>query len=234
MRVAAVQFKARKGDFEGSMAALCQLAELATQEADLVVLPEMAVTGYVFFSPEHARTVAEEPEGPTFARLSPLARKAGCWMVAGFPELAGEVLFNSAMVIAPDGSLEFVYRKTLLYSADFPWAIPGDSGYRVFTTKAGDFGVGICMDLNDDAFVEWLEKKRPKAIAFPTNWLDQGERIWGYWAWRLLGVPSALVAANTWGQEEHIRFRGESAILRERTLLAAAPPEGDGVIRARL
>ncbi len=234
MRVAAVQFKAVKGDFQRSLESLARLTERAALSAHLVVLPEMAVTGYVFHSPEQASRVAEPPQGPTFQRFSAIARKNSCWLVVGFPELAEDGLFNSAQVISPEGELVFVYRKTLLYEADFPWAIPGDSGYRKFDTDQGSFGVGICMDLNDDGFVDWLERARPEVLAFPTNWLDQGYNIWGYWAWRLGQLPCALVAANTWGQEEEITFRGESAVLKERTILARAPHQGDCFIYARL
>lgn len=234
MRVAAVQYKAVKGSFSRSLAALCALARRAAAGTDLLVLPEMAVTGYLFPDLAAAREVAESPDGPTFRAFSEIAGAAGCWLVGGFPELDGESVYNSALVIDPLGELRFVYRKTLLYTADFSWATPGNSGYRIFQTPTGSFGVGICMDLNDDRFTEWLQREQPDAVAFPTNWLDQGYCVWGYWAWRLEGVRSALVAANTWGTEDETGFRGESAILKERTLLAAAAFTGDAVIRAEV
>ena len=126
MRVAAVQYKAIKGDHEASLAGLVALAEQGAEETDLLVLPEMAITGYAFESVESARRVAEAPEGPTFEALSKIARRHRCWIVSGFPEDAGEHLYNSAHVINPHGELVFVYRKTLLYEADLPWASPGD------------------------------------------------------------------------------------------------------------
>ena len=163
-----------------------------------------------------------------------MARAHGSWLVAGFPEVEGDRLFNSALVLDPTGELRFVYRKTLLYEEDLHWATPGDSGYATFDTEAGDFTVGICMDLNDDRFVAWCAQARPRAVAFPTNWVEEGHRVWPYWAWRLDGTGSALVAANSWGPEGHTAFRGESAIIDARTVLAAAPPTGDGVLRADL
>ena len=234
MRVAAVQYKAIKGDPRGSLAALLQLARAAARGSDLTVLPEMAVTGYVFPDADAVRAVAEPAEGVTCAALAEVAREHGSWMVAGLPERDGDRLFNSALVIDPAGELRFVYRKTLLYEADVPWATPGDSGYASFDTEAGDFTVGICMDLNDDRFVTWCGQARARAVAFPTNWIDEGEQVWPYWAWRLGGTPSALVAANTWGAEGDVGFRGESAIIDGRAVLAAAPVTGDGVLRAVL
>jgi predicted amidohydrolase len=235
MRVAAVQFKATKGDPERSLARLLPLVERAAPGSDLVVLPEMATTGYVFASPEEIAPLAEAPDGRTFAALSPIARAHATFVVAGFVERGGDGrLYNSALVLDRDGALVFVYRKTLLFDLDWAWATPGDSGYRTFDTGRGAFGVGICMDLNDDRFTAWVAGCGARAIAFPTNWLDQDHEVWSYWAWRLAGARVALVAANTWGEEGEVRFRGESAILDHRTLRAAAPLVGDGVLRATL
>ena len=234
MRVAAVQFRPTKGDKASSLAHLVRLATAAARGAHLVVLPEMAATGYVFPGPEAVRPLAETPDGPTFQALSRVAADAGAWVVAGLPERDGERLYNSALVISPSGSLEFTYRKTLLFQLDTTWASPGDSGYRYFATDAGTFGVGICMDLNDDRFIAWCRGSSLRAIAFPTNWVAQGVPVWPYWAWRLVGVDAALVAANTWGQDGEVAFAGRSAVVRGRDVLAAAAATGDGIIRAEL
>jgi predicted amidohydrolase len=231
--VSAVQYRPRRDEgLEASRAALVALA--AGPRCDLVVLPEMAVPGYVFADEAAARAVAEAPEGPTFQALRAVARARRAWVVAGFPELAEERLFNSAMIIDRRGHLHGVYRKTLLFEADLTWASPGDSGYLCVDSGAGRFGVGICMDLNDDRFIDWLRVEQPDAIAFPTNWVQEDGSVWEYWAWRMAGVRGALVAANRWGTEETTSFRGESAILRQNVLHAWAPPRGDGALTADL
>ena len=235
MRVAAVQFKARPRDPDGSREILVGLADRAGIGVDLLVLPEMAITGYSFEGPAQVRKVAEPPEGPTFTALSRVAKSRGCWLVAGFPEDAGERLYNSAWVINPAGELAFVYRKSLLYETDKSWATPGDSGYASFDTQNGSFSVGICMDLNDDKFLYWCRQKQPRAIALPTNWLDQALPVWSYWAWRMLRLPdTALVAANSYGQEPGITFSGQSAVLDGGGVLAIAPKTGDQIIAATL
>lgn len=233
MRVAAVQYRPTRGRVSACLDALVQLGR-AAGPCDLLVMPEMAATGYVFPDADAVRAVAEPADGPTLRALAPLARELGCWLVAGFPEVDGARLFNSALVIDRGGSLAFVYRKTLLYEADLRWASPGDSGYRCFDTGAGRFGVGICMDLNDDAFVAWLRAEQPDAVAFPTNWVQEEGPVWDYWAWRMDGVRGALVAANRWGEEDGVGFRGESAVLRQLVVHAWGPAEGDGVLRATL
>lgn len=236
MRVAAVQFRATRGDVEGSRARLVQLVERAAVDVDLVVCPEMAVTGYVFPDREAVRAVAEPAQGPTFEALREIARARRCHVVAGFPELAGEALYNSAWVIDDRGELVFVYRKTLLYTEDRHWATPGDSGYPLLEIAGLQVGVGICMDINDDRFVDWLDESGCEAVAFPTNWVrsEDGVEIdlWTYWAWRLGSLPVALIAADTWGVDGSFVFEGRSAVLQQRRILAALPERGDGILRA--
>ncbi|MBN2798572.1 MAG: carbon-nitrogen hydrolase family protein [Deltaproteobacteria bacterium] len=234
MKIAAVQFKGVKGDWEASLERLLPLVAHGVRRADLVVLPEMALTGYVFADADAVRAVSEPAEGPTLEALAPLARAGRAWVVAGFPERDGPRLYNSALVIDPTGALAFTYRKTLLFEADLPWATPGDSGYRTFDTGVGRFGVGICMDLNDDRFTAWCREEAPDAVALCANWLDEDLDIWPYWAWRMTGAPGALAVANTWGPEGALRFRGQSAVILGREVLAGAPVEGDGVVAAEV
>lgn len=247
MKVGLVQYRAARAPFtrgatlsraaqrDRSLTALSWLIERAAGSADLVVLPEMASTGYVFPDRAAVAEVAESPDGPTFQAWSALARQHRCWLVGGFPERDGDRLFNSALVIDPSGARVFVYRKTMLYDEDLHWATPGDSGYQAFDTDAGRFGVGICMDLNDDRFLEWAGDADLDAIAFPTNWVasdDMTMHTWVYWAWRMRGQRAALLAANTWGTEAGTTFTGESVVLHRERALAALPVAGNGVVHA--
>lgn len=234
MKLAAVQFKATRGDKQGTLGRLVALAREAGHDADLVVLPEMAATGYVFADRDAILPVAEPAAGETLAALAPAARENRCWIVCGMPEIASGRLFNSALIINPAGELHACYRKTLLYDADKTWAEPGDSGYLRVTTDHGTFTVGICMDLNDDRFIDWCRACAADAVAMPTNWLDEGAIVWHYWAWRMRRVPSVLIAANTYGEEERIRFSGRSALMTRERILANAPYAGDCVIRAMI
>ncbi len=235
MRLAAVQFKPDRQDLPGSRARLAHLAAEAAASSDLVVLPEMAGAGYVFDRVEDVPL--EAPDGPTFAALSPVARAHGAWIVAGFPERADDGAYNSALIIDAQGALAGVYRKTLLFEADLTWARPGRGDYPVFNAAGGRFTVGICMDLNDPRFILWCWRQRVDAVAFPTNWLEEGLDIWPYWHGRLGGSGAALVAANTWGEDRSpgqgtIRFCGRSGIFARHTELATLGPSGDGVARA--
>jgi predicted amidohydrolase len=96
------------------------------------------------------------------------------------------------------------------------------------------------MDLNDDRFTSFLRGAAARAIAFCTNWVDEGLDVRPYWRFRLLGVKSSFIAANTYGWEEapgqpRTRFSGCSAILGpDGRTLAIGPREGDAVVLADL
>jgi len=241
-RIAALQFKAHKAQPEQSLSALCQQIEQAAQAgAQLVVCPEMATSGYLFADPAAIASRCEPAAGGSFPTLSALARRHGLYLVCGYPEHVSAAAqsadaasgasarepapaarrFNSARVIGPDGSLLYNYRKRLLYSADTTWAADGDTPYPILDTPFGRLCVGICMDLNDDRFVEFLRVQSatsPVILAFCTNWLDEGSDVLPYWCYRLRGFRGVFVAANTFGDESEpnhppTRFCGRSTIL---------------------
>lgn len=245
MRVAAVQFKADRKDRQGSrdrLLALC--AQAAERGATLVVCPEMALTGYLFTDAADVARVAEPAQGESFAALSSLAAHYGVTLVCGYPERAEEAptpcFYNSAWIIGPDGTLLSNYRKRLLYTADETWAKPGDTPYPQVRLPWGTLTAGICMDLNDDRFVEFLYGARADVIAFCTNWLEEGLDLHSYWRFRLLLSRSVFVAANTYGSEvcrghDATEFAGQSAIFDSRgRTLAKAPPAGDALISAEV
>jgi predicted amidohydrolase len=229
--LAAVQFKATKGDWDASADRLEATLE-SVPAAGIIVCPEMALTGYVFPDADCAAQVAEPAAGRTFEFAARIARSRQAFVVIGYPEDAGNGrLFNSALIVGPEGELLYNYRKRLLYESDETWATPGDTPYPLLDTPFGKLTCGICMDLNDEQFIGFLFDNNPDLIAFPTNWLDQGFDVRAYWRWRLAGYPGWLIAANTYGPEEDLRFRGRSAILDPSGSTAAfAPATGDTVI----
>lgn len=227
--LAVVQFKPRRGARNANLQALTALAAQALQGgAKLLVLPEMAATGYRFPNPEAIRPMAEAPRGPTWRAFSPMAKEHKAWICVGFVEDFEGRLFNAAMVINPDGKLESIYRKRALYIDDHTWANPGDLPYPSFNTPWGSATVGICMDINDPRFVTHVRRTRPALVCLPTNWVEEGIDVHRYWSDQLRGWNGILLAADRWGEEDRVYFAGRSAILRKGEVLAAGPAEGDG------
>ncbi len=247
MRLAAIQFRPPKGRPHAARLALGVLLEEAGQQgADIIVCPEMATTGYVWSSPGEIGPHCERPRGETYRMLAEAARTHSAWIVCGFPELfvhpsrkgpGGRPLaslFNSALVVSPEGELVTCYRKVLLFDADESWASPG---WRrcVVPTAFGNMLPGICMDLNDPAFTSFVREVQPQVVAFCTNWLEEGENVHEYWQQRLRGFGGYFVAANSWGDDGDISFCGRSAILGpDGVVLAEAPVDGDAVLVAEV
>ena len=203
---------------------------------ELIVLPEMCTSGYVFPDPESIRPYCEERGGPSERLFSGEAQRSGTTICYGWPELesSSDKLFNSASVCFSDGRV-LHYRKRLLYEADMPWSEPGDTPYPVWHSREGlKCSLGICMDLNDDGFLNFLRTEKVRVLAFPTNWLEQGLNVWNYWAYRLHETGLCLVAGNRYGTEDDTTFCGNSAVLDGRVLLGWTEAEGDGVVLAQI
>ena len=234
MKVSAIQYGPDRSNKTRCLAEITALCAQIPQGTELLVLPELAASIYNIPDKQTAMAQSESTDGPTFQALSPVARQHNTWVVVGFIERADTVLYNAALVIDPSGALVATYRKCLLYDIDERWATAGNPDYRVFHTATGSFTVGICMDLNDPRFIEWVNQAAPKAIAFPTNWVAEGIPVWSYWAWMLRDSSTTLIAADTWGSEGAVTYAGESVVLRNNAVLAGAPATGNMLISAQI
>lgn len=135
----------------GKMASTIHQLSLNFPWADMIIFHELAVSGLVQFYaqqvPDQWRKGAQSIPGPLTDRLCEAARKHRKWLVPGsMYELDGEVLYNTAVVINPDGDIVARYRKM------FPW-LPYEAGtaagseFCVFDVpEVGRFGLCICYD----------------------------------------------------------------------------------------
>lgn len=138
--------------------------------AEVVILPEMVVQGYL--SDWRALApVAEEVEGPTVAAWTGAAREAGGIVVGGFCERADAgALFNSAVVVGADG-LILHYRKAHLFAEEKVAFRPGDLGFPVADLPFGSIGLCVCYDLRFVEVVRLLALRGADLICVPTAWL---------------------------------------------------------------
>lgn len=182
-RVAAVQLAPVVGRLADNQdAASTAIAASIRAGADIIVLPELATSGYVFESVEEARSVALRADSELFGDWAKLAsERAGTVVVAGFAELGTDgVLYNSAAVVDASGLLG-VYRKVHLWDQEKRFFQPGAAAPLVVDTVHGRVGVMICYDLE---FPEWTRLAALSGVdilAVPTNWplVDRpaGERV---------------------------------------------------------
>lgn len=144
--------------------------QAAAERVDILVLPELAASGYVFHSKREAATVAITADHELFAQIAEeLADTAGV-VVVGFCERGGgDALFNSAAVVSAAGVLA-VYRKTHLWDREKLFFTPGTEPPPIVDTPHGRLGVLVCYDLEFPEMPRSLALAGADLIAVPTNW----------------------------------------------------------------
>jgi predicted amidohydrolase len=154
VRVACAQLRLREGDKEGDLAtAERAVREAAGLGARIVVLPELASTGYTFHSVAALRAEAEPLDGPTITGWRALAAELDVILVAGFAEVGEDGgLWNSAVIVDGSGVLA-AYRKAHLWNAEKLVFSAGTAHPPVIETRYGRLGLMICYDLE---FPEWV------------------------------------------------------------------------------
>jgi predicted amidohydrolase len=144
-------------------------ATLEQADADLIVLPELCASGYQFVSAEEVQRLAEPvPDGPTTRMLIDVAKRRKMHLVAGLPELAGSVLYNSAVVVGPSGFIG-CYRKSHLFFEETLWFTPGDTGFQVWNIGSATIGVMICFDWYYPESARTLALMGADIICHPSN-----------------------------------------------------------------
>jgi predicted amidohydrolase len=144
----------------------------ASRGAQVVVLPELVQSGYLFADCSEALSSSESIDGPTLRLWEVLARELEIVIVAGFCErLEGDRVANSAAMIDVKG-LRAVYRKAHLWGAENSIFSAGRTQPPVVDTAFGRIGMMICYDLE---FPEWVRLPAlagAELLCAPVNWPD--------------------------------------------------------------
>src|SRR5262252_189324 len=180
--IAVCQLALSVGDVAANRAAAAAaVAEAAGHGADLVVLPELCDTGYVFSGPAEARALAAPVgESETLREWRALSAQYAIAIAGGFCELGGDgLVYNSAAVVAGDEILA-VYRKAHLWDAEKLVFTPGDGPPPVVGLPFGRVGLMICYDLEFPEWVRLAALGGADVITAPVNWpatdVPTGER----------------------------------------------------------
>jgi N-carbamoylputrescine amidase len=230
----------------------------ARDGAQLILLQELFETPYFCIEQDtrHLRLATSLADNPAVKRMALLARELDVVLPVSFFEHAGQSYFNTVAIIDAGGEVLGTYRKAHIPNGvgyqEKTYFSPGDTGFRVWNTRFGRIGVGICWD-------QWFPECAramalmgaelllyPTAIgsepppALPVHSRDHWQRTQqGHAAANL--VP--LIASNRIGTERslqspedlYIRFYGSSFIAdTQGAKLAEAGEEGEAVILAEL
>ena len=165
---------------------------------------------------------------PTIAAFQEVARQGGVVIPVSFFERAGQSFYNSVAVVDADGRVLGVYRKSHIpagpgYEEKFYFR-PGDTGFRVWETKFGCIGVGICWDQWFPECARAMTLLGAEVLLYPTaigsephepelDTRDPWQRV-------MIGHAVAniipVVAANRVGTEDGQTFYGSSFIADHR------------------
>lgn len=145
MKVAIAQIVVEKGNLPHNLAKhlyCCQLA--ANEKADLVVFPELSLTGY---EPELAQALAVELTDPVWETLKHSARKNQLVISVGMPLKTANGIQIGAVQVWPDGTLH-PYAKQNLYTGEDQFFVPGTHDHQ-FTLQGEKISMAICADISD-------------------------------------------------------------------------------------
>jgi predicted amidohydrolase len=238
VRIAVAQYEPRVGELEQNRAQAVRWAtDAATQGADLVVLPELASSGYAFRDDDEAQRSAEDADdGPTVRALRDVCAAHGCHIVAGLNERDGECRHNSAVLIGASGRLA-TYRKLHLFYDEQTWFVPG-AELPIVDLPFGRVGIIICYDLWFPEPARALALAGAEIIAVPTNWVASFKRtVWderGYCQGNYVAIATAaqngvvMACADRVGTERDVAFIGASIIVAADGWPAAGPASKDG------
>lgn len=158
-------------------------------DLDLLVLPELAFTGYNYPSYESIKPYLEPTTaGVTTQWAIATAKRFSCHVIAGYPEISTDIddtaplptdeaiahkRYNSTVTVSPTGEILANYRKSFLYYTDESWAAEGPAGFFCDSLGSlGKVGLGICMDINPYQFSAPWDK-----YEFANHVLDGGAKL---------------------------------------------------------
>lgn len=174
VRVAVVQFEPRVGveNLKANAVAVEErLTTAAENGAGLIVLPELATTGYVFESRDEAYAHSEPvPEGRSVEMFARIAANRNLYIVGNVVEESDGRLYDTAVLVGPDGYIGR-YRKTHLWNTEKLWFTPGDEGFSVFDTRIGRIGLLVCWDIWFPETARIVAQMGADIICIPTGWV---------------------------------------------------------------
>ncbi len=260
IKVAAVQMNCTREVSENIAHAEQLVRRAAAEGAEIILLPELFERQYFCQERRYDYYAFAKPtaENEAVKRFREVAAELGVVLPVSFYERDGNVLYNSCAVIDADGTVPGVYRKTHIpddhYYQEKFYFTPGDTGFRVWNTRFGRIGVGICWDQWFPETARALVLNGAQLLLYPTAIgsepiLDTDSMP--HWRRTMQGHAAAnvvpVIAANRYGlekvvpckenggQSSALEFYGSSFITDETgELIVQAERSGDAVISAEL
>ena len=234
-RIALAQVACKEGDKEANLETSRRaVAEAKGQGADLVILPEMMLTG--FLPRLELEAVTESRDGPATSAFREMARENEIAVVAGLPEWVGEgsdLIRNAIVVFGRSGELLTRYHKTHLWDLERLAVSPGETLDSLFTFMGVRFGVLCCFDVEFPETARELALAGAECILVPTgNMLPWDHHHRAYITARALENHVFVAYANRCDTSPSYEFPGESALVDPFGRLVLDAGAGEKVVSA--
>jgi predicted amidohydrolase len=237
MFISVVQFEPKFGDIEANYSKVSHA--INSDNSDIIVFPELCLTGYDFVSRDEAKKIALEVNDLVFKELKNIAIKEKKIIVIGFPEISGDNLYNSAAILLPNPQLNNVYRKTHLFFRERFIFDEGDKGFFVIESIEPEIKIGtmICYDWRFPEASRTLALNGADLIVCPSNLVTN---VWHIATpARALENKVYLAVANRIGtenrNEQELLFNGSSQIYSYNgSVLAKAQSDSEEIISAEI
>src|SRR6476646_1346260 len=166
-RIAVYQGSAVQRDKAANLQQMRRAAAAASaMSADVLVLPELFLTGYNIGRVVHE--LAESRVGPSLAAIRQTAQQSACALCVGFPEREGGKVFNSTALIDSRGEQICVYRKTHLFGEQETALFSRGEELAVATLAGRHVGLAICYDIEFPEVARNLKRQGAEVVLVPT------------------------------------------------------------------
>ncbi len=245
--VATVQMKPKLGESEDNLVKMSEMiSKIASQQkVDLIVFPELITSGYELGL--RFTELAQRVPGPTVNLIAQRANEYGVYIAFGMvtKERVESVLYNSAVLVGPEGELLDIYNKIHLRGEE---RMAFREGYKlpVIETEVGNIGLMCGYDLAFPEVARSLVLDGADILCVVANWEASAIDEWKtYLRARAYENAVFIVGANRVGEDVTLTFGGESMIIGPRGQIFAslatetdpntgAPLEGFAVARIDL
>ncbi|NHJ86982.1 MAG: acyltransferase [Asgard group archaeon] len=169
MKVGFVQFEPIFDESEKNLSKSIELIKQG-KDADLLVLPELCSTGYLFEDISELQRLGEKvPSGPSTQAWIEVAQETNTFIVAGICEkISKEVFYNSAVLVGPEGFID-VYRKVHLFNTEKDFFKSGNGPFKIYNIGKCKLGIIICFDWIFPEITRILALYGAEIICHPAN-----------------------------------------------------------------
>jgi predicted amidohydrolase len=228
LKVGCIQFAPQLGNLEATQKILSGLVS-KVKDADLLVLPELCNSGYNFINRKQAwESSAQINESSFINYLTQTCQQYNLHIISGFNERLGNDLFNSAVLVGPNGFIG-KYQKLHLFNTEKDFFKPGETGLPVFDVGKFKIGIQVCFDWMYPEAWRVLTLKGANIICHPSNLVLPGL------AQKAVPVHAMInriftITANRIGKEGNLRFTGLSTIANPKGEIIAQASDLDNEI----